>query len=141
VVTATGTVGGAPRPLVNPGPFRDGAYRATMFIAPKVVAGMQRFKYQALVTPLRGTMTATRASKASAPGRTGWCWRAENSETHRSQVFSALVDGEEDGPLPARQPSGHGHAAGPSATTVSDYLEIGSHFSPLVRARISGGAW
>jgi len=72
--------------------------------APKVVAGMQRYKYQALVTPNTDDGDA-RAKLSSGSHR--MVLRAENSETHRSQVFSALVDGED----------------------VSDYLGIGSHFS------------
>ncbi len=76
--------------------------------APKVVAGMQRYKYQALVTPNTDDGDA-RAKLSSGSHR--MVLRAENSETHRSQVFSALVDG------------------GVVGEDVSDYLGIGSHFS------------
>jgi hypothetical protein len=87
---------------------------------------MQRFKFQALVTPDANADDDTRAKLGSGSHR--MVLRAENSETHRHQVFSALVDGEDDGPF----------RAGSSqimvtlrvvGDDVSDYLGVGSHFS------------
>ena len=87
---------------------------------------MQRFKFQALVTPDANADDDARAKLGSGSHR--MVLRAENSETHRHQVFSALVDGEDDGPF----------RAGSSqimvtlrvvGDDVSDYLGVGSHFS------------
>jgi hypothetical protein len=87
---------------------------------------MQRLKFQALVTPSAGTDDDTRAKLGSGSHR--MVLRAENSETHRSQVFSALVDGEDDGPFRAgsNQIMVTLRVVGDD---ISDYLGIGSHFS------------
>ena len=71
---------------------------------------MQRFKFQALVTPNADDDGDARAKLSSGSHR--MVLRAENSETHRSQVFSALVDGEDERAVPGRKPADHGHAAG-----------------------------
>ena len=63
---------------------------------------MQRFKYQALVTPFADDDGDARAKLSSGSHR--MVLRAENSETHRSQVFQALVDGEEGEPFRAGRP-------------------------------------
>ena len=87
---------------------------------------MQRFKFQALVTPDANTDDDTRAKLGSGSHR--MVLRAENSETHRSQVFSALVDGEDDGPF--RDGSSQIMVTlRVVGDDVSDYLGIGSHFS------------
>jgi len=72
-------------------------------------------------------MTADARSKLSS-GSHRMVLRAENSETHRSQVFSALVDGEEDGPFRPGSPQVM-VTLRVIGDDVSDYLEIGSHFS------------
>jgi hypothetical protein len=87
---------------------------------------MQRFKYQALVTPIADDDGGARSKLSSGSHR--MVLRAENSETHRSQVFQALVDGDEGESF---------QAAGPQLMVtlrvigddVSDYFDIGSHFS------------
>ena len=66
---------------------------------------MQRYKFQALVTPYQDKDGDARAKLSSGSHR--MVLRAESSETHRTELFNALVDGED----------------------VSDYLDIGSHFS------------
>jgi len=87
---------------------------------------MQRYKFQALVTPNTDAGDDARAKLASGSHR--MVLRAQNSETHRSQVFSALVDGEDDGPF---RPG----SAQIMVTLrvigddISDYLGVGSHFS------------
>src|ERR1700756_1462896 len=86
---------------------------------------MQRFKYQALVTPNTDDDGA-RAKLSSGSHR--MVLRAENSETHRSQVFSALVDGEDDGPFRAGSPQIM-VTLRVVGEDISDYLAIGSHFS------------
>jgi hypothetical protein len=63
---------------------------------------MQRFKYQALVTPFADDDGDARSKLSSGSHR--MVLRAENSETHRSQVFQALVDGEEGGPFRVGSP-------------------------------------
>src|SRR5262249_16099299 len=94
--------------------------------APKVVASMQRFKYQAMVTPFADDDGGARSMLSSGTHR--MVLRAENSETHRTEVFSALVDGGEGEALRAGSP--------PIMVTlwvigddVSAYFDIGSHFS------------
>ncbi len=86
---------------------------------------MQRYKYQALVTPNADDADA-RAKLSSGSHR--MVLRAENSETHRSQVFSALVDGEDEGPFQAGKPQIM-VTLRVIGEDVSDYLAIGSHFS------------
>ena len=87
---------------------------------------MQRFKYQALVTPFADDDGDARSKLSSGSHR--MVLRAENSETHRSQVFSALVDGEEGGPFRAGSPQIM-VTLRVVGDDVSDYLEIGTHFS------------
>jgi hypothetical protein len=87
---------------------------------------MQRFKFQALVTPYTGDDGDARSKLSSGSHR--MVLRAENSETHRSQVFSALVDGEDDGPFRAGSPQVM-VTLRVVGDDVADYLGIGSHFS------------
>jgi hypothetical protein len=87
---------------------------------------MQRYKYQALVTPYADADGDARAKLGSGSHR--MVLRAENSETHRSQIFSALVDGEDDGPFRAGSPQIM-VTLRVIGDDISDYLEIGSHFS------------
>jgi hypothetical protein len=55
---------------------------------------MKRYKFQALVKPL----PAGDGGVALSSGSHRMVLRAENAETHRSQVFSALVDAEDSDP-------------------------------------------
>ena len=87
---------------------------------------MQRFKFQALVTPYADAEGDARAKLGSGSHR--MVLRAENSETHRTQIFSALVDGEDDGPFRAGSPQIM-VTLRVIGDDVSDYLAIGSHFS------------
>src|SRR5713226_3012976 len=87
---------------------------------------MKRYKFQALVTPDPGDEGDARAKLSSGSHR--MVLRAENSETHRSQVFSALVDGENEGPFQAGKPQIM-VTLRVIGEDVSDYLAIGSHFS------------
>ena len=87
---------------------------------------MQRFKYQALVTPSADDEEEERSKLCSGSHR--MVLRAENSETHRSQVFQALVDGEEGGPFRAGRPQIM-VTLRVIGDDVSDYFDIGSHFS------------
>lgn len=86
---------------------------------------MQRYKFQALVTPVEDDGDAR--AKLSA-GSHRMVLRAENSETHRSEVFSALVDGEDDGPFRAGSPQIM-VTLRVVGDNITDYMEIGSHFS------------
>ena len=92
---------------------------------PKVVADMQRYKYQALVTPSADDGDAR--SKLCA-GSHRMVLRAENSETHLNQVFQALVDCEDGGPFRAGSPQIM-VTLRVVGDDIADYFEIGSHFS------------
>jgi hypothetical protein len=87
---------------------------------------MKRYKFQALVTPDPGDEGDARAKLSSGSHR--MVLRAENSETHRSQVFSALVDGEDGGPFRPGSPQIM-VTLRVVGDDIADYLEIGSHFS------------
>ena len=97
---------------------------------------MQRFKFQALVTPFDDDDGTARAKLSSGSHR--MVLRAENSETHRSQVFSALVDGEDDAPFQAgsRQIMVTLRVVGDD---ISDYLGVGSHFSLWLGSDVGRG--
>jgi hypothetical protein len=87
---------------------------------------MKRYKFQALVTPSPGEDGDVRAELG--PGSHRLVLRAESSQTHRTQVFSALVDGDEAGPFRPGKP----HLVVTLRVIgddVSDYLDIGTHFS------------
>ena len=85
---------------------------------------MKRYKFQALVTPDKDD--DARAQLSSGSHR--MVLRAESSETHRIQVFSALVDGEDAGPFRPGKPQVM-VTLRVIGDDVSDYLDIGSHFS------------
>jgi len=85
---------------------------------------VQRLKFQALVTPDQGS--DARAKLSSGSHR--MVLRAQSSETHRTQIFSALVDGEDDGPFRPGKPQ-FVVTLRVIGDDVSDYLGIGSHFS------------
>ncbi len=87
---------------------------------------MQRYKFQALVTPSADDEGDARSKLSSGSHR--MVLRAENSETHRSQVFSALVDGEDDGPFQAGSPQIM-VTLRVVGDDIAEYLGIGSHFS------------
>ena len=87
---------------------------------------MQRYKFQALVTPVEDDDGDARAKLSSGSHR--MVLRAQNSETHRSQVFSALVDGGEGEYLRAGSPQIM-VTLRVIGDDVSDYFDIGSHFS------------
>lgn len=87
---------------------------------------MQRFKYQALVTPFADDDDDARSKLSSGSHR--MVLRAENSETHRTEVFSALVDGDEGDPFRAGSPQIM-VTLRVIGDDLSDYLGIGSHFS------------
>ena len=129
VVTATGTV-------VVPPPFSETANITLRYLCLKVVASMQRYKFQALVTPNADDDGDARAKLSSGSHR--MVLRAVNSETHRSQVFSALVDGEDDGPFRAGSPQIM-VTLRVVGDDVSDYLEIGSHFSLWLGSDVGRG--
>jgi hypothetical protein len=85
---------------------------------------MQRYKFQALVTPHPGDGDA-RAKLGSGSHR--MVLRAENSETRRSQFFRVLVDGEDDEPFRPGSPQVM-VTLRVVGDDIADYLEIGSHF-------------
>jgi hypothetical protein len=87
---------------------------------------MQRYKFQALVTPSADDEGDARSKLSSGSHR--MVLRAESSETHRSQVFSALVDGEDDGPFRTGSPQIM-VTLRVVGDDIADYLGIGRHFS------------
>jgi hypothetical protein len=103
---------------------------------PKVVADMKRYKFQALVTPATDDDGEARAKLSSGSHR--MVLRAENSETGRTQVFSALVDGEDYGPFRPGKPQVM-VTLRVIGDDVSDYLEIGSHFSLWLGSDVGQG--
>jgi hypothetical protein len=97
---------------------------------------MQRYKFQALVTPYPDEDAGSRAKLSSGSHR--MVLRAKNSETQHNQVFSALVDGEDAVPF--------GHEKPQIMITmqvvgddVPDYLDIGSHFNLWLGSDIGEG--
>ncbi|MGH3195100.1 MAG: hypothetical protein ACRDNT_04020 [Streptosporangiaceae bacterium] len=97
---------------------------------------MKRYKFQALVTPYPGEDGDARATLGSGSHR--MVLRAENSETRRSQVFSALVDGDDAGPFRAGSPQIM-VTLRVVGDDVGDYLEIGSHFNPWLGGDVGQG--
>ena len=99
---------------------------------------MQRFKFQALVTPFADDDGDARSKLSSGSHR--MVLRAENSETHRSQVFSALVDGEDGDsfarPGALRSWSRCGSSVMTSPTTWGSAVSSSSGSGAM-----SGGAW
>ena len=85
---------------------------------------MQRLKFQALVTPDQGD--DARAKLSSGSHR--MVLRAENAETHRTQVFSALVDADDSDSYQSGKPE-IVVTLRVIGDDVTDYLNIGSHFS------------
>ena len=64
--------------------------------------------------------------------------RAENSETHRRQVFQALVDGDDDGPFRAGSPQIM-VTLRVIGDDLAEYLDDRQSLQPLVRARPRAG--
>jgi hypothetical protein len=89
------------------------------------VADVKRYKFQALVSPAGGDGEAV-GRLSSGSHRV--VLRAENAATRRSQVFSALVDSDGEGPFRPGKP-GIVVTLRVLGDDVADYLEIGSHFS------------
>ena len=92
---------------------------------PEVMASVKRYKYQALVTLHAGSDDGQCAKLGSAPRR--MVLRGRDEQTGRSQVFTALVSCDDDGPF---RPGGSRvlvtlRLAGDD---VTDYLAIGGHF-------------
>ena len=95
---------------------------------------MKRYKFQALVTPLKDNADASAVLSA---GSHRMVLRAENAETHRKQVFSALVDAD-DGALRPGKPE-IVVTLRVIGDDVDDYLEIGSHFSLWLGSDVGQG--
>ena len=96
---------------------------------------MKRYKFQALVTSYADDEGDTRAELSSGSHR--MVLRAEN-ETRRCQVFSALVDGEDDGPFKAGSPQIM-VTLRVVGDDVADYLGVGSHFSLWLGSDVGRG--
>ena len=88
------------------------------------MADIKRYKFQALVTP-RPDGDGGTALLSSGSHR--MVLRAENPETHRTQVFSALVDTEDSDPYQSKREIVVTLRV--IGDDVAEYLDIGSHFS------------
>ena len=97
---------------------------------------MKRYKFQALVTPFQNEDDDARAKLSSGSHR--MVLRAENAETHRTQVFSALVDAAEEGPFRPGKPEIL-VTLRVIGDDVADYLDIGSHFSLWLGSDVGQG--
>ena len=97
---------------------------------------MKQYKFQALVTPYRDVDGGSRDKLSSGSHR--MVLRARNTETHRSQVFSALVDGEDEEPFRPgqRQIMVTLRVVGDD---VTEYLDVGSHFNLWLGSDIGEG--
>ncbi len=87
---------------------------------------MQRYKFQALVTPALEADSDMRMQLVSGSHR--MVLRAESNETHQTQVFSALVDGRDEGTFRPGNPEVM-VTLRVIGEDVADYVGIGSHFS------------
>jgi len=97
---------------------------------------MKRYKFQALVRPSADDEGEARATLTSGSHR--MVLRAQNSETKRSQVFSALVDSDEEGPFRPGKPE-IVVTLRVIGDDVADYLDIGSHFSLWLGSDVGQG--
>ncbi|HTX25578.1 MAG TPA: hypothetical protein VME19_01025 [Streptosporangiaceae bacterium] len=86
---------------------------------------MKRYKFQALLTP---SADDGEGIDRLSFGSHRVVLRAENNQTRRSQVFSALVDADGAGPFRPGKPE-IVVTLRVIGDDVADYLEIGSHFS------------
>jgi hypothetical protein len=97
----------------------------------EVVAGVKRYKFQALVTLDEGNELEPEARFTSAPCR--MVLRGRNDETQRSRFFTALVTWDDEGPF---RPGSHYRLVTLrlAGDDVAEYFAIGGHF-----ARWQGG--
>ena len=96
---------------------------------------MKRYKFQALVTPVPDGAGGT---SALTSGSHRMVLRAENAETHRSQVFSALVDTEDSDTFNSGKPE-IVVTLRVVGDDVAEYLDIGSHFSLWLGSDVGQG--
>ncbi len=86
---------------------------------------MKRYKFRAMVTPAADADGEARAKLTSGSHR--MVLRAENSQTRRSQVFSALVDADDGSFRPGKPVIMVTLRV--IGDDIADYLDIGRHFS------------
>ncbi len=100
------------------------------------MASVKRYKFQALVTLYASGDGDRHAKLGSAPRR--MVLRGRNEGSGRSQVFTALVSCDDDGPFRAGSPSVLAtlRLAGDD---VADYLGIGSRFDLWLGSDIGKG--
>jgi hypothetical protein len=95
---------------------------------------MKRYKYQALVTPYQGGD----AQETLSSGSHRMVLRAQDPETHRTQVFRALVDSDEEAPFRPGKPEIM-VTVRVIGDDVPDYFDIGSHFSLWLGSDVGQG--
>jgi hypothetical protein len=88
----------------------------------RVVAGVKRYKFQALVA-LNGQSPDARPG----PDPRRMILRGRNDESRRSKLFSALISCDDDGPL---RPGGRQQliTVRLAGDDVADYFGVGGHF-------------
>jgi len=89
---------------------------------------VKRYKYQALVTPYQGGDAQAALSSV----------RAQDPETHQTQVFRALVDSDEEAPFRPGKPE-IVVTVRIIGDDVPDYFDIGSHFSLWLGSDVGQG--
>ena len=94
-------------------------------VVARVVAGVKRYKFQALVTLYAGKGREPDAKLGPAPRR--MVLRGRNGETGRSQFFAALVSCDDEGPFRPGSPQWL-VTLRLVGDDVADYFGIGGHF-------------
>jgi hypothetical protein len=95
---------------------------------------VKRYKYQCLVRPSQGGD----AQATLSSGSHRMVVRAEDPQTHQTQVFRALVDSEEEAPFRPGKPEIM-VTVRVIGDDVPDYFEIGSHFSLWLGSDVGQG--
>jgi len=118
--------------LPGHGPASGHLHRVTILIAlaaagclpdpGRVVAGVKRYKFQALVA-LNGQEPDARPG----PDPRRMILRGQNDESRRSKLFSALISSDDDGPF---RPGGRQQLVTVrlAGDDVADYFSVGGHF-------------
>lgn len=88
----------------------------------EVVAGVKRYKFQALVTMHEGK------DPALGPDPRRMVLRGRNDENHSSQFFNALVSCDDEGPFRAGHPQ-QLVTLRVAGDDVADFFTIGGHFA------------
>lgn len=97
---------------------------------------MKRYKYQALVTLYTEGDGQPSVTLGSAPRR--MVLRGRDEESRRSQIFTALVSCDDDGPFRPGSPR-RVATLRLAGDDVADYLHIGGHFDLWLGVTVGEG--